>query len=105
MDELAQTRAFTLQVAERLYLASSVLGHLAERRKPKGPSPMNYDTRELLTRMEAMTDLGCRPSLSIVRDAITTIQRQDAQIADLQNRLAQSQNQLNRHERESQRVD
>ena len=49
MDELAQARAFTLQVAERLFLAAEVISIKAERKKS---NPIQTPGKFLSTMME-----------------------------------------------------
>ncbi len=103
MDELTEARNFTLQVAERLYLAASVLAHLAER-KPKGKH-MTSDTSELTAKLSFMLDQGMRPSVALVREVMTTIQQQDEMIASLSARIIDLRLQLARMERDIKAVD
>ncbi len=66
---------------------------------------MNTDTRELTAKLFFMLDQGMRPSVALVREAMTTIQQQDAMIASLSARIIDLRLQLSRMERDAKAVD
>ncbi len=66
---------------------------------------MAPETRELTAKLSFTLDQGMRPSVALVREAMTTIQQQDAIIASLSARIIDLRLQLSRMERDVKAVD
>lgn len=65
----------------------------------------NVDTHELLAKLTVLTDIGCRPSIVLMREVIAAMKHQEEHIADLSNRIMQLRREVSRWEREGQRVE
>ncbi len=96
MDELAQQKAFSLQIAQRLFLCAEVLSIRAERKKPKGQPMQDYTnlldyldslgTNEIIAKDSPWLSRKMKESSFVIRTLVAEV--------EILNNLVQAQNEV-----------